>query len=56
MIAPCDIVRALDNSSILVPKELIFTTVLIKQCGEVPDMVDRWHHLMLLTLWELGAW
>ena len=34
----------------LVPKELTFPSVLTKQCALVPDMVDRWHHLVLLSL------
>ena len=25
----------------------MFPSVLTKQCGEVPAMVDRWHHLVL---------
>ena len=35
---------------LLVLKELTFPFVLIKQCGVVPDMLDRWHHLVLLSL------
>ena len=37
-----------------VPKELTFPYVLTKQCGVVPGLVDRWHHLMLLSLDILG--
>ena len=29
---------------------MTFTSVLIKHCDVVPDMVDRWHHLALLSL------
>ena len=35
---------------LLVPKTLTFPSVLTKQCGVVPGMVDRWHHLVLLSL------
>ena len=35
---------------LLVPKELTFLSVLTKQCGVVPGLVDRWHHLILLSL------
>ena len=31
----------------LVPKKLTFPSVLTKQCGVVPGMVDRWHHLII---------
>ena len=31
-------------------KKLTFPSVLTKQCGVVPGMIDRWHHLLLLSL------
>ena len=33
-----------------VPKKLTFLSELTKQCGVVQAMVDRWHHLVLLTI------
>ena len=39
-----------DETRLLVPKELTFPSVLTKQFGLVPGMVDRWHHLVLLSL------
>ena len=32
---------------LLVPNELAFNSVLAKQCGVVPGMVDRWHHHLI---------
>ena len=32
------------------PKKLTSSPVLTKQCGVVPGMVDRWHHLILRSL------
>ena len=34
----------------LVPKVLVFLSVLTKQFCVLPSMVDRWHHLILLSL------
>ena len=31
------------------------SVALPKQCGVVPDMVDRWHHLILLFLEIIGT-
>ena len=33
-----------------VPTELTFPSVLTKQFGVVTGMVDKWHHLVLLSL------
>ena len=38
----------------LVPKKLKSQSVLTKQCGVVPGAVDRWHHLILQSLYELN--
>ena len=37
-------------------KSLKVPSVLTKQCGEVPGMVDRWHHLVLLSLEIFSNW
>ena len=36
---------------LLVPVMFTFPYVLTKHCGVVPGMVDRWHHLLLLSLY-----
>ena len=38
---------------LLVPKKVTSPPALTKQCGVVLDMVDRWHHLVLLSLEEV---
>ena len=35
---------------LLVPEKFTFPSVLTKHCGMVPGMVDRWHHLLRLSL------
>ena len=37
----------------LVPKQLTFPSVLTKQSGVVPGMIDRWHHLLIPSLEDL---
>ena len=39
-----------NETRLSVTKELTFPSVLTKQCGAVPGMVGRWHHLVLLSL------
>ena len=38
------------QSRLLVPKKLTSPSVLTKQWGVVPGIVDKWHHLVLLPL------
>ena len=38
------------STKLIIPEKLTFPSVLTKQCGVVSDMVDRWHHLTLLSL------
>ena len=38
------------ETRLLVHKQLMFPSVWTKQSGLVPGMVDRWHHLILLSV------
>ena len=39
-------VKVLRKTGLIVPGKLTFPSFLTKQCGVVPCMVDRWHHLV----------
>ena len=44
-------VQYLDYTRLLVPVMFTFPYVLTKHCGVVPGLVDRWHHLLLVSLY-----
>ena len=44
------IASVIPETRLLVTEKFTFPSVLTRHCGVVPGIVDRWHHLLLLSL------